>query len=183
MIFGITGKELIQLNEDSVWSGGPMERMNPNALATLPKVRALLDAGDIVAAGSAALNGMAGNPTGPRSYQPLGDITLDFGHNSGVTGYERWLDTADGTQGVDYTYNGVLYTREYIASHPAGVLGFRFTASRPGSISLKAELSRDATQGDLLRRVVATSLTMGVLIGGSGGIVVNSTAKFEIKGG
>lgn len=86
--------------------------MNPAALATLPKVRALLDVREIIAAGTAALNGIAAIPTSPQAYQPLGDITFDFGHSGNIAGYERWLDTADGTQGVNYTYNGVVYTRE-----------------------------------------------------------------------
>lgn len=183
MFFGTASKELVSLNEDSIWSGGPMERINPRALATLPQVRAQLDAGNIIQAGSTMLNGMAGVPTGPRMYQPLGDITFDFGHSSGVTGYERWLDTADGTAGVDYTYNGVVYTREFIASHPAGVLGMKFTASRTGSISFSAELFRDAAFGDLTRAVDSNALRMGALIGGAGGILFNSTARFEITGG
>lgn len=160
-----------------------MERMNPNALATLPRVRALLDAGEIITAGSVALDGMAAIPTSPRAYQPLGDLTLDFGHSASVTRYERWLDTADGTQGVEYTYNGVVYKREYVASHPAGVLGFRFSASVPGSVSLTAQLVRDATQGSLTLGVVDHALVMGALIGGANGILFNSTAKFEAKGG
>ncbi|RPB12044.1 hypothetical protein P167DRAFT_523552 [Morchella conica CCBAS932] len=183
MVFAIASKELISLNEDSVWSGGPLERMNPASLETLPKVRALLDAGNITTAGSTMLNGMAAIPTAPRMYQPLGDITFDFGHSTNVTGYERWLDTDTGTIGVDYTYGGVVYTREYIASHPAGVLGFRFSASRPKSISFSAELFRNETQGEMTRLVGEDSLNMGALIGGAGGILFNSTAKFEIKGG
>ena len=31
MVFGKTGLERIQINEDSVWSGGFMNRINPDA--------------------------------------------------------------------------------------------------------------------------------------------------------
>lgn len=97
--------------------------MNPASLETLPKVRALLDAGNITTAGSTMLNGMAAIPTAPRMYQPLGDITFDFGHSTNVTGYERWLDTDTGTIGVDYMYGGVVYTRVYGRSS-GGCAGF-----------------------------------------------------------
>lgn len=73
--------------------------------------------------------------------------------------------------------------RENVASYPAGILGFRFSASIPGSIGLTAELNRNATQGNLMRSVISNSLTMEALIGGSDGILFNSTPKFETKGG
>ena len=39
MIFGQPGEEKLQLNEDSIWYGGPMDRINPDAKENLPKVR------------------------------------------------------------------------------------------------------------------------------------------------
>ena len=39
MQFGGVARERFQLNEDSLWSGGPMHRLNPDASATLPKVQ------------------------------------------------------------------------------------------------------------------------------------------------
>ena len=45
MQFGGVARERFQLNEDSLWSGGPMHRLNPDASATLPKVQELLRQG------------------------------------------------------------------------------------------------------------------------------------------
>ncbi len=42
MIFGRTGTERIQLNEDSLWSGAPQDADNPEALKALPQIRQLL---------------------------------------------------------------------------------------------------------------------------------------------
>lgn len=42
MIFGGTAKERIQLNEDTLWAGGPRDCNNPEALPALPEVRRLL---------------------------------------------------------------------------------------------------------------------------------------------
>ena len=42
MIFGIPDNEIIKLNEDSVWSGGPRHRVNPDAKEGLEEVRTLL---------------------------------------------------------------------------------------------------------------------------------------------
>lgn len=45
MVFGHVENERIQLNEDSVWYGGPRDRNNPNTLSNLPKIRKLLAEG------------------------------------------------------------------------------------------------------------------------------------------
>ena len=45
MVFGGVGRERLQLNEDTLWAGGPYDAVNPNALAALPEVRRLVFAG------------------------------------------------------------------------------------------------------------------------------------------
>jgi alpha-L-fucosidase 2 len=45
MVFGGVGQERIQLNEDTLWAGGPYDPANPDALEALPKVRELIFAG------------------------------------------------------------------------------------------------------------------------------------------
>ncbi|RPA97479.1 hypothetical protein L873DRAFT_1123050 [Choiromyces venosus 120613-1] len=85
MISGRPGAELLSLDEDSIWSGGPMNRKNPTTLATLPIVRDLLDQGRIIEASRRLLGGMSATPISPRAYQPLGDLTLDFGHSGNIT--------------------------------------------------------------------------------------------------
>src|SRR3954465_7406876 len=42
MVFGGIEHERIQLNEKSLWSGGPQDADNPEALTALPEVRRLL---------------------------------------------------------------------------------------------------------------------------------------------
>src|SRR5690349_8314097 len=39
MVFGGLAEERLQLNEDTLWSGGPYDPANPDARAALPKVR------------------------------------------------------------------------------------------------------------------------------------------------
>ena len=103
--------ELVYLNENSIWSGPWLNRVNPNALGALPSIRSLLSSGNLTGAGQSVLANMAGNPTSPQGYQPLGNLTLDFGHSSsGMSSYTRYLDTYEGTAFVTYNYGGVNYT-------------------------------------------------------------------------
>ena len=42
MVYGGTGREELQLNEETFWAGGPYDNNNPNALYVLPVVRNLI---------------------------------------------------------------------------------------------------------------------------------------------
>ena len=91
MVFGGVGVERLQLNEDTLWSGGPSDWNNPGARAVLPEIRALVAAGRYVEADAAAQRMM-----GPftQSYLPLGDLRLTFDHGDLGRDYRRTLDLA-----------------------------------------------------------------------------------------
>jgi alpha-L-fucosidase 2 len=55
MIFGGLETEHLQLNEDTLWSGGPKEWNNPSARDQLPEVRRLLFAGRYIEADQVCL--------------------------------------------------------------------------------------------------------------------------------
>jgi hypothetical protein len=42
MVFGNTDTERLQLNEDTVWAGGPHDYSNPRGAAALPQIRQLV---------------------------------------------------------------------------------------------------------------------------------------------
>ena len=61
---------------------------------------------------------------------------IDFGHkNRQVTDYNRYLDLKTAVSGVEYTYGGVKYTREYFTSYPDKVMVIRLDADTEGELS------------------------------------------------
>ncbi|KAF2676910.1 glycoside hydrolase family 95 protein [Lentithecium fluviatile CBS 122367] len=142
LIYGALPAETLSLNENSVWSGPWLDRTNRASSSALPSVRELLKQGNLTAAGQLVLRSMAGKPNSPRMYGVLVNMTLDFGGGGIGEGYTRWLDTERGLVFVEYAVGGVKYTREYLASHPAGVLATRLSASQPGKLSVKISLAR-----------------------------------------
>ena len=93
-----------------------------------------------------------GDETDTGAYQGFGDvfIELDKPANATTTAYRRELDIGRAVHTVSYTQDGVNYRREYFASHPAGVMGLRFTADQRGAYTGSVLLT-DLHQG----RVVA----------------------------
>lgn len=149
MQFGGVARERFQLNEDSLWSGGPMHRLNPDASATLPKVQELLRQGRLPDAERLALDGLASTPCGMRAYQPLGDLTLDFdGLPAEADDYCRGLDLDAGTLYVRFTVGGAHYAREAFASYPDGVFVLRLATDAPQGLSLRCRLDRQAPRRD-----------------------------------
>ncbi|MDO4162927.1 MAG: glycoside hydrolase family 95 protein [Bacteroides sp.] len=89
-----------------------------------------------------------GSTTQRGAYQSFGDIYLDFaGHNGSVSNYRQELSLDDAIGRVSYQMDGVTYRREYLASHPDGVIVIRFsTPDARGKISLgiRMEDARDS---------------------------------------
>src|SRR5262249_45905982 len=106
MVFGGVAAERLQLNEDTLWSGGPRDWDNPGARAVLPEVRRLIAAGDFAAA-DARCREMQGPYT--QSYQPLGDLHLHFDHDAPPTDYRRDLDLATALAHVGYRVGDVTF--------------------------------------------------------------------------
>ncbi len=142
MIFGETNTERIQLNEESLWAGCPINNNNPEALANLPKVRELILDDNIREAVTLATRTMMGTPPEVRSYETAGDIFLDFGERE-VADYRRELDLETGIAKVSYVSNGVTYTEEILASAPANIIAIRLQASEKKALNFKIRLERE----------------------------------------
>ena len=138
MVFGGIERERLQLNEDTLWSGGPKDWNNPKAPAVLAEVRRLIASGQYVEADKAA-KGMQGPFT--QSYLPMGNLYLAFEHgDSARGGYRRDLDIAQALTQVRYRVGATTYTREIFASRPDQAIVIRLTADKPGMISFTASM-------------------------------------------
>jgi alpha-L-fucosidase 2 len=147
MVFGNINGERIQLNENSLWMGGPRDTNNPDALTHLTEVRRLLFAGLPVEAYAVAEKHSMGRPFRLESYQSLGDLRLTFEHDGTPTDYRFELDIDSAIARLTYRLGTVRYTREVFASHPAQAIVMRVGADAPAKISVSTWIDRpqDAT--------------------------------------
>lgn len=140
MIFGHPANERLQLNEGTLWAGGPYDPVNPEAKAALPKVRQLVDEGKYgEAAGLISAKVMA-KPLHQMPYQTVGDLLLTFSGVDEVTDYKRDLNLDTATATVRFVSDGVRYTREVFVSAPDKVIVVHLLADRPGKITFSASL-------------------------------------------
>jgi len=134
MVFGNVQNELIQLNEGSLWTGGPVRtNVNPGAFENLQIVRdALLKEADYVKA-YAYTKKIQGYYS--ESFLPMADLFISqHFSDTMVSGYYRDLDISNAIATTRFTIGGIEYTRQIISSAPDQVIVIRFTASKPGML-------------------------------------------------
>lgn len=142
MIFGgVTGEQL-QINEETLWSGGPYEPINPDALPHLAEVRQLIFDGNFAEAEALANRFSMARPLQQMSYQPAGDLWLDFAHD-GAEDYRRELDLDRAVATVSYVAGGVRFLREAFISPVDQILVLCVTASTPGALSATIRLTSE----------------------------------------
>ena len=142
MVFGGVSDERLQLNENTLWDGYPRDGANPDSLPALPEVRRLIFEGKVKEGVKHATDHMLGKPSKVLSYQPLGELLLEFPGLPQVTHYQRSLDLDTGIASITYTHEGVTFKREVFASQPANAIVMRITASQPGRITFKSTFKR-----------------------------------------
>ncbi|MBQ8578050.1 MAG: glycoside hydrolase family 95 protein, partial [Clostridia bacterium] len=153
MCYGGTVLDRFSLNDDTMWSGNFLDRLNPDAPEALGRVRQLLKEGRILEAEELTEEAVLALPEGERAYELLCELTLQFktpninrfitphqslwflGRNmhcyepkEGLSEYHRSLDLDDGIHRVSYVLDGVRFAREAFLSYPAGVLAIRMEA-------------------------------------------------------
>jgi alpha-L-fucosidase 2 len=140
MLFGGIATERIQFNEDTFWSGKPMDRQSPEAAENLGRIRQLLFDGKQKEAEKLAMDKFMARPLRQETYQTCGDLVLEFDlpADAQTENYRRDLDLDAALATVSFEHRGVTYRREMFASYPARLMVIRLTADTPGKISFAA---------------------------------------------
>lgn len=140
MVFSDPVNEHIQLNEDSVYSGGPRHRNNKSAYPNLERVRKLLFEEKIEEAEEIVNQSFCGTPVNQRHYMPLCDMNIVHTNIGEAEFVKRSLDLETAVCLTEFKANGVSYTREIFVSEPDSVLVMRVKGDKPASVSLKMSL-------------------------------------------
>src|SRR5829696_8923589 len=92
MIYGNVEKETIQLNEHTVWSGGPNRNDNPLALDSLAIIRQLIFDGKQKDAERIANRAIISKTSHGQKFEPVGSLQLAFDGHENFSNYYRELD-------------------------------------------------------------------------------------------
>jgi len=187
MVYGGTATEQLQLNEDSIWAGGPHQYDDPVGREVLPEIRRLIAEEKYLDAQNLADEHFMGRPTEQMQYQPVGNLMMTFPGitEAGVTSYRRELDLTSAVTSVSYVADGVRHTREVFVSHPAQLLVMRLTADRGASIAFDATFTTEqaATVDRFDERTLALNGISGDAEGLTGSVKFSALLRAFTEGG
>lgn len=136
MVYGGTSREELQLNEETLWGGGPYRNDNPKALESLAEVRNLIFSGKTMDAQNLIdqtfYTGRNGMP-----YQTIGSLIIEAPDHEKAKNYYRDLNLERAVATTRYQVDGVNFQREVFASFPDRVIIVRFTTDKPGELNFK----------------------------------------------
>jgi alpha-L-fucosidase 2 len=141
MVFGRVEKEVIQLNEDTLWSGTYRDTENYEAVKHLDTVRNMIFDGKYSEGQKLLEEKMLGTWT--QAYQPLGYLYIEFNIKGEVINYNRELDLQRAVVTTTYESNGACYKREVFCSYPHNVMIVHLTCDKAGSISFNASMDSE----------------------------------------
>ncbi|MCQ2057957.1 MAG: glycoside hydrolase family 95 protein [Bacteroidaceae bacterium] len=138
MVFFDPSKERIQINEETIWGGGPHNNVNDKAKDGLDQIRQALF--ENRRKDAQALCDEYINTPGPHGmpYQTAGSLVLDFDGMDQYSDYCRELDIERAVATSTFSAGGVEFRRQAFVSFADQVVAVRLTASKPGSISFAA---------------------------------------------
>lgn len=139
MIFGNADNELLQLNENTLYSGEPATRFTDlDITPTYPEMVRLLEEGRHPEAAE-LLKQWTGRLH--ECYQPLGDWHLRDFRGGKAKAYRRYLDLERAVATVQYERDNYQFRREIFASHPDQVIVMRLTTNCPVGWDIGLSLS------------------------------------------
>jgi alpha-L-fucosidase 2 len=126
-------KETLQLNEDTLWSGFPVDGNNLQAKEFLPAIRrAVIEEKDYHLADRLCkkMQGLFAE-----AYQPIGSLHVDCTHSGEVTDYRRELDLASALAATRYQVGGVDFERAAFSSALDQAIVLHISASKHGALN------------------------------------------------
>lgn len=143
MIFGSIGREHLQLNENTLYSGEPSTmfkdiRITPEMKA---EVIGLIKAGRYKQASDSVCKHWLGRLH--QYYQPFADLYITDNRQGKTTAYKRELNLPEATNTTTYTAEGSTYEREIFASNPDDVIVIRLKTDWEEGIDVTASFSCD----------------------------------------
>ncbi|WP_347302883.1 glycoside hydrolase family 95 protein [Croceibacterium sp. TMG7-5b_MA50] len=210
MVHGGTTREYLQLNEDTLWSGGPYDPASPDARDALPTARELIFAGRFAEAETLLSEKVMARPLKQMPYGTVGWLVLtrlgsvpgpppfsaERAIRSVVTpsvppmplpGYRRELDLDSAVATTSWTADdGTIHRQDVLASHPHQVIAVRITADRPGAVSLALAFvspNKDAAVAAGRAGELMLSGANAPAQGVAGALTYNARALMQHKGG
>ncbi|ALJ05387.1 hypothetical protein APS56_09760 [Pseudalgibacter alginicilyticus] len=183
MLYGTPSKEIICLNEETIWTGEKLYNRDKKAgPEVLKKIQQLIFDRKFVEAETYLTENLLTErfPTGTMTNQMLANFFVERTGFDSITNFRRELDLNKALQTTYFEKDGITFKRESFSSYPDKAMLIKYSADQNKSINLSAYIKRtDNTQIQLSKN----SIHFSEHVGDGLGVKFQSTIHFEVKGG
>ncbi len=137
MVYGDVKNRILQINEDTLWSGYPVKSQKGCALKELETVKKLVKNRQYADAMHLLEAQMKSTEDG-QMYVPFGSLKLEFPAEN-IRDYVRKLNLETAVTEESYISDGIRFTHTCFVSAPAQMLVYRIQAGQKFSMKLGAE--------------------------------------------
>ncbi|QXP66382.1 glycoside hydrolase N-terminal domain-containing protein [Polaribacter sp. AHE13PA] len=183
MIYGTPKKEIICLNEETIWTGGKdYNRDKKDAGKHIAAIQKLLFDEKYMEAEAMVQDKILADrlPTGSDTYQMLGNLFIETPNLDSISNYKRALDINKSVVTTNFKSDDVQYTRTYFSSFPDKAMVYKFTADQKGKINISSWVKRNK---QTKITVSENSIAFSEHVGNGHGVKFHALVHFETKGG
>lgn len=185
MVYGGVECENIQLNDETLWYRGHVDRNNPDSLKNLEKIRSLIIDKKLQEAEKLISLSMYATPRDQSHYETLGNVNINqyYDDEKELSNYRRSLDISKALMKIDYKVGDVNYNREYFISKDDNALFIKYSSDMPKKINLEVKLIRKKKFYDSIKKIENNGVILSGKLGGENGVGFKFSCKIAIDDG
>lgn len=187
MVFGNPDRDVIEINEESLWSGRQIKENNHATPEALAEIRRLISEERLQEASELSEKTFLSDPPRVRFYESFGEIFIDYADQAEYTDYRKELELKDAIVSVCWKKGETAYRSECFVSEEYDAFVYRVNADAPFSCSVTMKRRQDAytaaiAQDTLLLNGRVTWFDEGYHGAGGEGISFGAMLKIETDG-
>jgi len=183
MIYGTPKKEIICLNEETIWTGGKdHNRDKKDAGKHIAAIQKLLFDEKYMEAEAMVQDKILADrlPAGTNTYQMLANLFIETPNLDSISNYKRQLDIQNSIATTSFTSNKTNFKRTYFSSFPDKAMVYKFTADQKGKINISSWVKRNK---QTKISVSENRIAFSEHVGDGHGVQFHALVHFDTKGG
>lgn len=144
MFYGSPDRDIVEINEESLWSGRQIRETNHATPADLAEIRKLIFEDRLQEAARLSRETFLADPPRVRFYESFGEIFVDFADKSEFTDYYKELELTTGIASASWRKGSAAYKTECFVSEAYDALCYRVTCDTPFSCTVTMKRGQDA---------------------------------------
>ena len=160
MVFGGVDSDKLVFNEESIWSGGPVDTKIEGYADKIKHVRQLFLEDREEEADAWVTENMGDCFNRIKSYEYAGIVRVRVHSDGECENYARDLNLSEGVLNISYDKDGAHFEHEYFASYPTSLICARYSSNK--SFGARFSFAREKTISVTYRRdyIIADCKTM-----------------------